>query len=86
MEATFFDMQQQPEPARPHPNNGIDGPSGTLEERGGQASYVSESSLYTKATLHPLVTVALLFGAGLALSLVVKPPKSGESGIVNRQS
>ena len=75
MEAAFFDMQQQQEPARPHPNNGIDGPSGTLEERGGQAAYVSESSLYTKAALHPFVTAAVLIGAGLALSLVVLPPR-----------
>ncbi|HYO62978.1 MAG TPA: SDR family oxidoreductase [Pyrinomonadaceae bacterium] len=85
MEATFFDMQRQNEPARSHPN-GIDGPSGTLEERGGQAAYVSESSLYTKATLHPFATAALIFGAGLALSLMVSPRGAGsKSSIANRE-
>ena len=34
--------------------------------------HVAESSLYTKATLHPLITVALLFGSGLAFAALLR--------------
>jgi NAD(P)-dependent dehydrogenase (short-subunit alcohol dehydrogenase family) len=42
-------------------------------ERGSYGGHVAESSLYSKASLHPVITGALLFGAGLALSLWLRP-------------
>jgi hypothetical protein len=46
-----------------------------LKERSGDAIYVSESSLYTKASLHPLLTSALFAGAGLAAVAVLRRPR-----------
>ncbi len=41
-----------------------------LNQRGDHKGYVAESSIYTKASLHPVITgAAVALGAGLALSL-----------------
>jgi len=67
MELTMFDMQSTHKPAISHPDNALYEPSGPYSERGGYEGHVSESSLYTKASLHPLVAGGLLFAAaGLA--------------------
>jgi short-subunit dehydrogenase len=68
MESTMFEMQRSDEPARDHGDRGLYEASGELNERSGRPMYVVERSLYTKATLRPLVTTALVFGAGLALA------------------
>ena len=47
-------------------NSGLDQPSGKLQERGPYEGHVAESSLYTQATLHPLLTTSALIGAALA--------------------
>jgi hypothetical protein len=73
MEWTMTRMQQSDEPPRPLEENGLDKASGNLEERGGGITYVSESSLYTKASLHPVLTTALLLGAGLAFAAFWRP-------------
>jgi NAD(P)-dependent dehydrogenase (short-subunit alcohol dehydrogenase family) len=68
MEATMFDLQKSARPSPvPRPDS-LHAPSEDGEERGPYEGHVSESSLYTRASLHPVVTGALLFGAGLALS------------------
>ncbi|MCW5799923.1 MAG: SDR family NAD(P)-dependent oxidoreductase [Nitrospira sp.] len=66
---TLFARQQQTNrpPARPRGENALDRPSGNLQERGDYQGHVSESSLYTTASLHPMLTGAALVGAGLAL-------------------
>jgi short-subunit dehydrogenase len=79
MEATMFQMQQTGEPAREPRDGGLYEASGGLEERGGRSTYVMESSIYTKATMRPLVTTALLFGAGLALAALL-PARSAAAG------
>jgi short-subunit dehydrogenase len=76
MEWTMTRMQKSDEPPRPLEQNGLDRASGNLEERGGGHAYVAESSLYTKASLHPVVTTALLLGAGLALAALLRPAQS----------
>jgi short-subunit dehydrogenase len=66
MEATMFDMQQTAEPIDERIHRGLDAPSGELRERGGYHGYVAESSTYTKAALHPVLTGAAVLGLGLA--------------------
>lgn len=69
MELTMPAMQKTDQPAlRPRGENGLDAATGSLEERGGTDRHVSESSLYTKASLHPVMTAALIAGAGLGLA------------------
>lgn len=76
MEWTMPRMQKSNEPPRPLEDNGLDKAAGGLEERGGGHAYVAESSLYTKASLHPVVTTALLFGAGLAIAALWRPTRT----------
>jgi short-subunit dehydrogenase len=76
MEAFIFDAQKQTEPAHPRGDGGLYEASGELKERSGDPFYVSESSLYTKATLHPLLTGALFVGAGLAAAALLRPRRN----------
>jgi short-subunit dehydrogenase len=67
MEAVMFDIQQtdkRPDRSREGLFRSNDD---NLEERGGYSGHVAESSLYTKASLHPVVTGAVA-GAALAAS------------------
>ncbi len=67
MEWTMFDLQQSDKPARPREQHSLDKPSGPSGERGHYDGHVAESSLYTKGSLHPLITGGLILaGAGLA--------------------
>lgn len=66
---SLFARQQQTErpPAGPRKDNGLDRPSGDLQERGDYRGHVAESSLYTTASLHPVLTGVALLGAGLVI-------------------
>jgi len=67
IEATMFDMQKsdrQKPPARP---DSLYAPIDDGEERGGYPGHVAESSVYTKAARHPLITGSLIAGLGLAV-------------------
>ena len=68
MESLFFGQQKSDRPPRPREHNALDQPSGRLDERGGYKGHVAESSLYTNASLHPVLTGVALIGAGLAVS------------------
>ncbi|MDT7688975.1 MAG: hypothetical protein QOE46_1734 [Acidobacteriota bacterium] len=76
MESFMFDAQKQNEPAHARGDGGLYEASGELKERSGDATYVSESSLYTKASLHPLLTGALFVGAGLAAAAFLRPRRA----------
>jgi hypothetical protein len=77
MEAAMFDLQQRTdEPAREYRTDSLYAPSQDGEERGDYPGHVAESSLYTKAALHPLLAGALVFGAGLALATLIKERES----------
>lgn len=73
MENFMIEAQKMDEPPGHPDDHGLYTASGELKERSGRAAYVSESSLYTKASLHPLVTGALVFGAGLAVAALWRP-------------
>jgi short-subunit dehydrogenase len=67
MEARMFDGQKMPKSASPRPDNLFEaGPD--LSERGGYPGRVLESSISTKAALHPLWSFALAVGAGVLLA------------------
>lgn len=76
MEAVGFDAQQQDGPrAGVHDDAGLYEASGNLKERSGDDRLVFESSIYTKASLHPVLTGALFVGAGLATAALVSKRK-----------
>ena len=77
MEAALFDIQQTETPSPGDRRDGLYDANRDLRERGGYDGHVAESSLYTKATLHPLVTSALLLGSSLALAAWWRASNSG---------
>jgi hypothetical protein len=68
MEWTMFRAQETDRPARSRQANSLYRPGEDLHQRGNYDGPVLHSSAYTQASLHPLVTGAVLVGlAGLAL-------------------
>jgi short-subunit dehydrogenase len=75
METTMISQQKSDEPANGRSDDGLfESHDSSLRERGDYDGHVSESSLYTKASLHPLVTGAAvaLGAAGLAYTFYAK--------------
>ena len=68
MEATMFDLQKSDQPRPSNRKDSLHAPSEDGLERGGYPGHVAESSVYTKASLHPLATGAVIAGTGLALA------------------
>jgi short-subunit dehydrogenase len=72
MERNFISGQRSDQPASTNRLEGLyESGDSRLSERGDYDGHVSESSLYTTASLHPVIasTAALAVGAGLAYSL-----------------
>ena len=67
METVF--VKQERKQSHPLEQNGLDGPAGNLETRGGYEGVVIGSSPYTAASLRPGLAGTLLAGAGLATAL-----------------
>lgn len=83
MGATMFDLQRSDQPTPPGRADSLHQPSRDGEERGGYPGHVAESSLYTRASMHPFVTGAVVFaGAALGLKLLRrgKPAAAGRAG------
>ena len=77
MERTMIKQQQSNRPAGARLENGLYRSSGELKERGGYVGHVSETSLYTQASLHPLLTGSALIGAGLAVGALLRAKRAG---------
>lgn len=77
---SMFDIQQSDRPEENRSNNSLYGPTTGLKERGGRAAYVSERSLYTQASLHPVMTGAVVAVAGLTLAALLRPRSSNGKG------
>jgi short-subunit dehydrogenase len=76
MQKTLFDGQQADRPEHdPHDNN-LYAPTSALQERGGRSPAVLESSLYTRACLHPVVTCTALAATGLTMASYVQRRRS----------
>jgi short-subunit dehydrogenase len=66
MEAMMFDVQQSDRPKPAARPDSLYAPIEDGEERGGYPGHVAETSVYTKASRHPLITGSLIAGLGLA--------------------
>lgn len=64
--ATMFDVQKSDRPRPVNRRDSLYAPLADGEERGDYPGHVAESSIYTKATLHPLIAGSLIAGFGLA--------------------
>lgn len=64
MQATLFDVQKSDRPKPVGRRDSLHAPTKDGEERGGYTGHVSESSVYTKASLHPLIAGSLIAGLG----------------------
>ncbi len=75
MEQTMVDSQKTDHPPLPNERSNLYRPGQGLQERGSYEGHTMESSLYTKATMHPIVTGAVLLGAGLAIAKMWNKPE-----------
>lgn len=73
MEKALFRQQQSNRPNRRngHNDRGLHSAGRGLSERGHYDGHVAESSVYTQASLHPLVTSAILGAAGVAFAALI---------------
>lgn len=74
---SMFEIQQSDRPDDDRTHNSLYGPTTAMKERSGRAAYVAESSLYTQAALHPLVTGTILAVAGLVLASLLLSRRTG---------
>ncbi|MCB2379429.1 SDR family oxidoreductase [Hymenobacter sp. BT635] len=79
MENVFAKQEKADYAPRPRHQNGLDHAAGRLEERGNYPGHTRESSYYTTATLHPLVTAAVAGAVGLGVAALVRKSKNGSS-------
>ena len=79
METTMLGQTRSSEPAGETPLEGLYEPNDArLSERGTYDGHVSESSLYTTASKHPVLTTAVALGAG-ALAYTVYAKRNARS-------
>jgi short-subunit dehydrogenase len=79
MEKVFAKQEKTDYPPRPLEQNGLDRPSGQLQERGNYTGHTRETSLYTAAALHPLTTAAVLAGGAALLALWASSRRSSST-------
>ncbi|HEY6232409.1 MAG TPA: SDR family oxidoreductase [Pyrinomonadaceae bacterium] len=80
MEATMFDLQRSDQPRSAGRDDSLHAPSEDGAERGGYPGHVAESSVYTRASLHPVLTAAVIAGSGLALAASKRRLSNGGGG------
>ena len=66
LETMFFDLQRSDRPKPTMRQDSLHAPIEDGEERGDYPGHVAESSVYTKASKHPLITGSVIAGLGLA--------------------
>jgi short-subunit dehydrogenase len=70
MEGMMFDIQKSDRPKSNNRRDSLYAPSPGGVERGGYPGHVAESSVYTKAKLHPVIAGSLIAGIGFTLLYV----------------
>lgn len=75
---SWFDIQQSDRPEQDRTNS-LYSPTVGMKERGGTRSFVSEGSAYTQASLHPVLTGAIMAVAGLTLASLLRSRPSNAS-------
>jgi len=66
IQATMFDLQKSDRPKVKNRRDSLYAPIEDGDERGDYSGHVAKSSVYTKASLHPLIAGSLIAGLGLA--------------------
>lgn len=87
-EMTIDSMQNSGEPSVVNRHDGLHDTNSRLRERGSVDRFVLEDSLYQRAKIHPLLTVGLLAGGGIAIAAMMSSRKNrsfGDSESVNRR-
>lgn len=79
MESMVIPAMQSDRQPRPLEQNALDKPSEHLAERGNYAGHVAQSSLYTQASLHPMLTAAAVAGTGLAVGALLRALQGASS-------
>lgn len=64
IEAAMFDVQKSDRPKPVNRRDSLHAPTEDGKERGGYPGHVAESSIYTKAAMHPLLAGSLIAGLG----------------------
>ncbi len=72
MENVVFTAQQSDQIEQDRQDHSLYGPVKGLQERGGQAPHVLKSSLYTEASLHPVMTGVVASVAGVVLASFIR--------------
>ena len=67
MTATMFDVQRSGKPKGADHRDSLHSPTQDGKERGGYSGHVAESSVYTRAALHPWLVGLFMAGTGLAV-------------------
>jgi short-subunit dehydrogenase len=67
MTATMFDVQRSGKPKGANHRDSLHSPTEGGQERGGYGGHVAESSVYTRASLHPWLVGLLIAGSGFAV-------------------
>jgi short-subunit dehydrogenase len=74
-------LQHSGRPSRAGRTSMLERAGGELQERGGESRATFESSLYTQASLHPVVSGLMIVGGGVALASLLRAmtsrPRSG---------
>ena len=66
MESRMIETQKSGKPKPPNRQDSLHAPSQDGAERGDYEGHVAESSVYTKASVHPLITGSVIAGLGIA--------------------
>jgi hypothetical protein len=69
-------MQESGQPKRPGESRRLEQPSAQLRERGDYDSRIVDTSVYTRAAMHPLMAGAIAAGAGLGVALLLRRTRS----------
>ena len=83
MRRRMFKQQKSGAPARDRSQHSLYGPGSDLLERKGYEGHVFESSIYTKAAMHPKTSMALLLGLGVALTAWWRARQEGTSPAIS---
>jgi len=76
----MFDVQKSDRPKPADRPDSLYAPSADGDERGGYPGHVAESSVYTKASVHPLIAGSLIAGLGFAAFAAWRSVSSNSAG------
>jgi len=83
IEAMMFDVQKSDRPKPAARQDSLYAPTEDGKERGGYLGHVAESSVYTKASKHPLITGSVIAGLGLAALAAWRSVSANSSELKN---